>query len=197
MSKKPSWWMSDQEVERFELAQQKVLVAMINYAMRSFKQSEAYMDDFWFSGALDQVDAHIKAIKKRKAALQLVAEYRSAVLNEKGLTEPTVSHGDKDQFYTSRQWQRLRYKVLSKSSMSCALCGARRSDGAELHVDHIEPRSLRPDLELDVDNLQVLCKDCNLGKSNLDNTDFRAIVSGITQAAANSPSEDDASKEAL
>jgi len=42
-----------------------------------------------------------------------------------------------------------------------------------MHVDHIRPRSKSPSLELDPDNLQVLCKACNLGKSNLDDTDFR------------------------
>lgn len=189
-------WMSEQEVEEFEITQQKVILVMINRAMRRLEQSEAYKRNWVGDSALDDVDHDIKKIKQRKAALQLVAEYRSAVLNLNGLTEPTVSHGDKDKFYKSGQWQRLRYKVLSKSSMSCALCGARRSDGAELHVDHIEPRSLRPDLELDADNLQVLCKDCNLGKSNLDNTDFRAIGSDITRAAANASSEDDATKEA-
>ena len=26
---------------------------------------------------------------------------------------------------------------------------------------------------MDIDNLQILCADCNLGKSNVDDTDFR------------------------
>ena len=42
-----------------------------------------------------------------------------------------------------------------------------------MHVDHIKPRSKFPDLELEFDNLQILCKACNLGKSNKDQTDFR------------------------
>ena len=40
-------------------------------------------------------------------------------------------------------------------------------------VDHIKPRSRYPALELTLTNLQVLCNDCNMGKSNDDETDFR------------------------
>ena len=42
-----------------------------------------------------------------------------------------------------------------------------------IHVDHIKPRSKYPELELDINNLQVLCEDCNIGKSNIDETDWR------------------------
>ena len=47
------------------------------------------------------------------------------------------------------------------------------SPNVELHVDHIKPRSKHPELELDINNLQILCKDCNLGKSNTDSIDYR------------------------
>jgi hypothetical protein len=49
-------------------------------------------------------------------------------------------------------------------------CGAK--DGAP-HIDHIKPRSKYPELELDEDNLQVLCKDCNYGKGAEFEDDFR------------------------
>ena len=52
------------------------------------------------------------------------------------------------------------------------VCGASGKQTV-LHVDHIKPRSKYPELALDPNNLQVLCKDCNLGKSNLYNTDWR------------------------
>ena len=42
-----------------------------------------------------------------------------------------------------------------------------------MHVDHIKPKSTHPHLALVKSNMQVLCEDCNMGKSNRDATDFR------------------------
>lgn len=80
---------------------------------------------------------------------------------------------DAGDFYYSREWRALRYKALVKHGRQCQCCGAKPPQ-IVLHVDHIKPRSLHPELELDLDNLQILCEDCNLGKSNKDDTDFRA-----------------------
>lgn len=76
-------------------------------------------------------------------------------------------------FYKSREWRSLRFDALKKYGAKCCLCGASPETGAVMHVDHIKPRSKRPDLALDLSNLQILCADCNLGKSNRDDTDFR------------------------
>ena len=51
----------------------------------------------------------------------------------------------------------------------------KRSD-VPIHVDHIKPRSTHPELALDPNNLQVMCDDCNLGKSNTDQIDWRDSV---------------------
>lgn len=77
------------------------------------------------------------------------------------------------EFYSSNKWRELRYIALQQSEGTCTLCGARASDGVQLHVDHIKPRSTYPELQYDLDNLQILCEDCNLGKSNYDDTDWR------------------------
>jgi hypothetical protein len=71
-----------------------------------------------------------------------------------------------DNFYKSREWRALRYEILRKHGFRCQACGTKGADTI-LHVDHIRPRSKRPDLELCGANLQVLCEDCNMGKSNL------------------------------
>lgn len=76
-------------------------------------------------------------------------------------------------FYESREWLDLRYRVLQKSGGSCKLCGCRATAGNPIQVDHIKPRSLYPELALVESNLQVLCRACNMGKSNKDNTDWR------------------------
>ena len=70
-------------------------------------------------------------------------------------------------FYLSRKWLTLRFKALEKYGNVCSCCGAKRESGAQLEVDHIKPRSKYPELELEFSNLQILCKACNLGKSNV------------------------------
>ena len=74
------------------------------------------------------------------------------------------------EFYKTREWLELRYKVLAKYGRLCQCC---KTTNAVFHVDHIKPRSLFPELELDINNLQVLCESCNIGKSNKDVTDWR------------------------
>ena len=75
-------------------------------------------------------------------------------------------------FYKSKAWRKLRYQVLLLRGPVCCLCGATRKDGVVLHVDHIKPRYQYPELELDIDNLQVLCEDCNMGKGGSDDTNW-------------------------
>jgi hypothetical protein len=79
-------------------------------------------------------------------------------------------------FYESKPWRAVRYIALRCSRGVCELCGAAPTVGKPLHVDHIKPRSLYPQLELEPSNLQVLCSDCNLGKSNTDEIDWRRDI---------------------
>jgi 5-methylcytosine-specific restriction endonuclease McrA len=74
------------------------------------------------------------------------------------------------QFYATEEWKRLRYRALAKYGPECMCCGSKQKP---MHVDHIKPRSKYPALELEFSNLQILCEPCNIGKSNLDETDWR------------------------
>lgn len=81
-------------------------------------------------------------------------------------------------FYASQDWRELRYEALRNSDGSCCCCGARKADGAQLHVDHIKPRSKYPELQLDIENLQILCQDCNIGKSNYYDDNWKVKMEG-------------------
>jgi len=59
---------------------------------------------------------------------------------------------------------KLRVKVLERDNYTCQMCGAKAPD-VKLHIDHIIPISRGGVTE--EKNLRALCRDCNLGKSNL------------------------------
>lgn len=73
-------------------------------------------------------------------------------------------------FYDSPEWQSLRYKALKHYGRKCGCC---HTTEGEMHVDHIKPRSIYPALELSFENLQILCRACNMGKGNSDEIDYR------------------------
>lgn len=62
---------------------------------------------------------------------------------------------------------RLRFRVMKRDNFSCRACGASPAlkPGLSLHVDYIKAWSLGG--ETIEENLQTLCENCNLGKSNV------------------------------
>jgi 5-methylcytosine-specific restriction endonuclease McrA len=75
-------------------------------------------------------------------------------------------------FYKSQRWKNLRIQALDKYR-ACLACGKGPKDGVVLHVDHVFSRTIYPEYALNINNLQVLCEDCNLGKGNVATYDFR------------------------
>jgi len=63
---------------------------------------------------------------------------------------------------------RMRFKVLQRDNFVCFQCGASpaKQRGIQLHIDHIKPWSKGGETE--ISNLQTLCQECNLGKSDLE-----------------------------
>ena len=96
--------------------------------------------------------------------------------------ERLASRPSHTNFYLSPAWRAVRYQALKLHGGACQCCGKRATPGHPLHVDHIKPRSKYPELALRLDNLQVLCDDCNMGKSNKDQTDWRPVA--VTEAAS-------------
>lgn len=75
-----------------------------------------------------------------------------------------------DGFYNSKGWKNMRDHVLEVYGRKCMKC--KRTD-VVMNVDHIKPRRDYPHLELEFDNLQVLCERCNKHKSNHYIHDYR------------------------
>ena len=98
---------------------------------------------------------------------QEIAALKAEIARLKGFkVAPAYKPGMKGEFYQAREWRELRWKVLTASNGRCVTCNRGKQDGVIIHIDHIKPRSKFPALELIFENLQVLCEDCNIGKSN-------------------------------
>lgn len=63
----------------------------------------------------------------------------------------------------SSEYKEWRDAVFSRDNYTCVECGRRRRPGdrVELHADHIESFSERPDLRLEVSNGRTLCVECH------------------------------------
>lgn len=75
--------------------------------------------------------------------------------------------------YQADEFRMLRHMVFLRDGEVCAKCGTKSAKNNWLEIDHIKPVSKYPDLAMDIDNLQVLCRNCNRLKSNIDETDYR------------------------
>lgn len=69
----------------------------------------------------------------------------------------------------SRRYREQRERIFARDGRVCQLCG---TDEGEMHIDHIIPRKSGGDHSLD--NLRVLCKNCNLRKGALNEGVFLA-----------------------
>lgn len=67
---------------------------------------------------------------------------------------------------------RLRFRVMQRDNFKCCICGKSpaTSPSVTLHIDHIRPWSKGG--ETTIDNLQTLCSECNLGKSDIYDEDI-------------------------
>lgn len=68
------------------------------------------------------------------------------------------------QYQRSLMTPKLRFDVMRRDGFRCKYCGRTEADGVKLHVDHIKPVSKGGKTEMS--NLQTLCDECNLGKSD-------------------------------
>jgi 5-methylcytosine-specific restriction endonuclease McrA len=67
----------------------------------------------------------------------------------------------------SRRYRGQRERVFNRDGRMCQICG---TDEGEMHIDHIIPR--KSGGTHDLDNLRVLCKNCNLRKGALNDGVF-------------------------
>ncbi|MCL2851925.1 MAG: HNH endonuclease [Defluviitaleaceae bacterium] len=86
-------------------------------------------------------------------------------VNNEGLLPPEPTIDGKYEKRTPRNFNlRQRWIIMNNNNFRCVVCGAVQTERVKLHVDHIKPYD---GFNTVIENGQVLCQNCNLGKSNL------------------------------
>ncbi len=130
----------------------------------------------WVRSKLDHIYTEVKKSHPGQFKNLRVPNCAFVKITQSG---PTLSRRSKlpfvatDAFLQTYEWRKLRMEALKKYTPRCMCCGATPATGAVMNVDHIKPRRLFPSLAMDINNLQILCHDCNHGKGNWDQTDWR------------------------
>ncbi len=69
-------------------------------------------------------------------------------------------------------WKELKRRVFETYGKQCLCCGSTE----HIAVDHIKPYSRFPELCIEFDNLQPLCRSCNSSKGNRFVVDYRKVL---------------------
>ncbi|MBD2090074.1 HNH endonuclease [Microcoleus sp. FACHB-1515] len=92
-------------------------------------------------------------------------ELEEEIIEEEDFQPVEIPELDSYSFVRAGKW----WAVLARDGWKCLGCGrSPRIHGITLEVDHVVPRSKGG--SDDMSNLQSLCKKCNVGKSNKDDT---------------------------
>ena len=126
-------------------ASQLIADTRVSYRVESLRQAAI---ECWLKGQVEKIDA------------EFFKSQAKAVLSAK--PDPEQSQNAK----IGGIPKSLRYAVFKRANFRCQCCGAKPTadNDVQLHIDHIVPQSLGGGHEFD--NLQSLCSDCNLSKSN-------------------------------
>ena len=160
------WWnpaVEDQCTDRiFRIGQNKPVFIYYPLAVHPEYREESF--DIVLNGLLERK-------RKMREDTLIVSEpdsYEQNELYRKVTTGEEMYSNNEESFYNSEEWKTLRNKVFQQYSAICMRCGNK----SNLEVDHVKPRSIYPELELNIDNLQILCRDCNLLKGVKDSLDW-------------------------
>lgn len=78
------------------------------------------------------------------------------------------------EFLVTEEWFVLKAQTIAKYGCTCMRCKKTIKKWSQINVDHIKPRKFFPQLANDINNLQILCGDCNKAKGNKHDTDYRS-----------------------
>lgn len=111
----------------------------------------------------------------KKASLfvnRLKLDYKPSRLEKMRIYKEYRDSQDR-RFYSSQKWKSLKNIITNIYGKTCMKCSHTPTLEKEVHCDHIFPRSLYSEHELNPFNMQILCISCNSSKSNTKIIDYR------------------------
>ena len=106
--------------------------------------------------------------RKRKKKIKLVSNPKKVTVEYLS----NVSFEQTKKFYNTGEWKALRKEYMEKNkakNFKCNYCDENVSLKKSLNIDHIKPLKTHWHLRLDINNLQILCRDCNKFKASKQN----------------------------
>jgi hypothetical protein len=104
-----------------------------------------------------------KKISLANQGKKLSSETRLKIsLSKTGKKRPDMV-GSNNKSWLGGRYTYFKNKALIRDNYTCQKCGF--SDKNIMIVDHIKPKSIYPELELDINNLMTLCPNCNATKT--------------------------------
>jgi hypothetical protein len=179
---------SPKETKASMMAAKRIAIPLLRKYIKSKGYSEIPKKDndlYKIYCALENIE-----VKNRKLRDVALNEYRlgkldrfieSNTINEpikvkkvKTKNKVQLKHSVKsvENIYQSTRWADTKKVVYSLYDFKCMKCGAKDK---EMHVDHICPVSKYPAMKWSINNLQLLCKGCNMEKSNVNENDYRTL----------------------
>jgi len=90
-----------------------------------------------------------------------------------------IIHVTSNKFLLTDEWKKLRKKAVDLYGNKCKKCGFQGTVNHPIHIDHIKPRKMYPELALDITNLQPLCGRCNKEKGNKTDVNYKVKEVGL------------------
>jgi len=137
---------------------------------RNRKEMTSGLNHWKFQPALDRICLHC------------LKSYRANTINDSNFCSLACywQSMEKDfepthrRFLTTSKWKKFAAKVKNNRNLICNLCSLKNEEcielyGKSLHLHHIIPRDIRPDLALDENNLNLLCPTCHIKEHKQSN----------------------------
>ncbi|CAM6004586.1 unnamed protein product [Sphagnum balticum] len=137
-----------------------VLASMyLNDRMSSIDIARVLLSDY---GIVISSRSVQRTLKAHGVPVRTVGEaFKLAMANGKMAAHyAAMRKNEKDKAQRTRISEKLRFEILNRDNFHCKLCGNVATAENPLQIDHIDGNATNNDRN----NLQVLCRECNLGK---------------------------------